>query len=109
MNDKPVGKTGDGKSGIADEALMDTKLIGTVGRENANAAWANLYLVLTTGSPRDGKGIAFCDFCKRNAGKQFAILIDVCNISAGRLSCEENRKQTGKCQYQQDYANQHSQ
>lgn len=42
---QPIGQAGDGKNGIAEKALTDAELVGTVRRDNADASGADFHLV----------------------------------------------------------------
>lgn len=83
LDDQVVGQAGDWQHGRVDKALMDTKLIRTVGRENSDAVRSDFYLIGTAVCAGKGKGVAFRYFTERNGHSQFAVLIDFGNQRLG--------------------------
>ena len=77
---------------------MYTELIGTIGRENADAAGADFHLILTAGCSRDGKGICVFHIGQWNACKELPILIDVCNVPVCLIVGKQNVQQAGESQ-----------
>lgn len=102
QDDYPVGKAGDGQSGITDKALMDAELIGAVCGNDADTAGADFYFIGTSPCSRDRESIGFPDIVQRNACDQLPVLKNIRSEAACPASGKQNGQQAcGKQQNQE--------